>query len=293
MGGGVEVVVVKVMEVVVVNVVLHVVEVVDESASSTPIDHVGGHRPHHQPRAGNTPAAGVIQGVPPCVMLQGARCSTQKCCSFRRSEPGDGEWGIWGGPKGLRPAPDPGIRFPFETRRSDPGLRRAVDAAQMAVMAVRGAGRLLGRAVWGLHSRPGGWTVRGPGEAGRPPSRSCAAQVGEDAADTSGYLHISDSCVKRLHVIADGGEFLRVQVEGGGCSGFQYKFVLDTSMNDDEDRLFERNGARVVADRESLELLKGATIDFSEELIRSTFRIVGNPQADHGCSCGTSFSIKT
>uniref|UniRef100_S4RES8 Iron-sulfur cluster assembly 2 homolog, mitochondrial n=1 Tax=Petromyzon marinus TaxID=7757 RepID=S4RES8_PETMA len=139
---------------------------------------------------------------------------------------------------------------------------------------------------------PPGGTARGPGEAGRPPSRSCAAQAGEDTADTSGYLHISDSCVKRLHVIAEGGEFLRVQVEGGGCSGFQYKFLLETSINEEEDR-FERNGARVVADRESLELLKGATIDFSEELIRSTFRIVGNPQADHGCSCGTSFSIKT
>ncbi|CAM9682574.1 unnamed protein product [Lampetra fluviatilis] len=194
-----------------------------------------------------------------------------------------------------RPPPPPVESTACSLRAAPPLLPppAAVDAAQMAVMAVRGAGRLLGRAVWGLHSRPGGWTVRGPGEAGRPPSRSCAAQVGEDAADTSGYLHISDSCVKRLHVIADGGEFLRVQVEGGGCSGFQYKFVLDTSMNDDEDRLFERNGARVVADRESLELLKGATIDFSEELIRSTFRIVGNPQADHGCSCGTSFSIKT
>ncbi|KAG8013417.1 Iron-sulfur cluster assembly 2-like protein [Nibea albiflora] len=57
-------------------------------------------------------------------------------------------------------------------------------------------------------------------------------------------------------------------------------------------RLFEQEGVGVLVDQDSLEFVKGATLDFSQELIRSTFLVLKNPQADHGCSCGSSFSVK-
>ncbi|XP_066468164.1 iron-sulfur cluster assembly 2 homolog, mitochondrial isoform X2 [Tiliqua scincoides] len=111
------------------------------------------------------------------------------------------------------------------------------------------------------------------------------------SASDEGQIHLSASCVKRLLEIAEGSEFLRLQVEGGGCSGFQYKFSLDTVVNSD-DRVFEQDGARVVVDLDSLNFVKGAMVDFNQELIRSSFQVVNNPQAEQGCSCGSSFSVK-
>ncbi|XP_072314423.1 iron-sulfur cluster assembly 2 homolog, mitochondrial [Eucyclogobius newberryi] len=104
-------------------------------------------------------------------------------------------------------------------------------------------------------------------------------------------LTLTESCMKRLGEITEKGEYLRIHVEGGGCSGFQYKFSVDSNRNED-DRVFEQGGVGVIVDNESLDFVKGATLDFSQELIRSTFLVLKNPQADHGCSCGSSFSVK-
>ncbi|CAD6996257.1 unnamed protein product [Ceratitis capitata] len=105
-------------------------------------------------------------------------------------------------------------------------------------------------------------------------------------------LVISDSCIKRLQQISDGGRsFLRITVEGGGCSGFQYKFDLDNKLNSD-DITFGEGNAKVVIDNLSLEYCAGATVDYHTELIRSGFRMLANPLAEQGCSCGSSFSIK-
>lgn len=114
---------------------------------------------------------------------------------------------------------------------------------------------------------------------------SSSPQAGE------GQIHLTDSCVQRLLEITQGSEFLRLEVEGGGCSGFQYRFSLDTVINPD-DRVFEQGGARVVVDSDSLAFVKGAQVDFIQELIRSSFQVLNNPQAETGCSCGSSFSVK-
>ena len=81
---------------------------------------------------------------------------------------------------------------------------------------------------------------------------------------------------------------LRVAVEGGGCSGFQYDIKLDAPAEDD--MVLEGQGQKVVVDSVSLPFLEGATIDFSEELIGARF-VIDNPNASASCGCGTSFSM--
>ncbi|HEY2183561.1 MAG TPA: iron-sulfur cluster insertion protein ErpA [Xanthobacteraceae bacterium] len=85
------------------------------------------------------------------------------------------------------------------------------------------------------------------------------------------------------------GTVLRVSVEGGGCSGFQYKFEMDRERAAD-DAIITREGATVLIDQISLGYLKGSEIDFVDDLIGASFRI-SNPHATASCGCGTSFSL--
>eukprot|EP00064_Thunnus_orientalis_P015924 superscaffoldBa00003053_g15986 len=122
-------------------------------------------------------------------------------------------------------------------------------------------------------------------------SSASAKEKPEVPGSSEDSVNLTESCVKRLGEIMDKGQYLRIHVEGGGCSGFQYKFSVDSNRNED-DRVFEQGGVGIIVDQDSLEYVKGSTVDFSQELIRSTFLVLKNPQADHGCSCGSSFSVK-
>ena len=96
---------------------------------------------------------------------------------------------------------------------------------------------------------------------------------------------------KIAQIIAAEGKpaMLRLAVTGGGCSGFQYNFELDDQRADD-DLVIEEGGIQVLVDATSLEFLKGAELDYVDDLIGSSFK-VNNPNAASSCGCGTSFSI--
>ncbi|TPP59579.1 Iron-sulfur cluster assembly 2 like protein mitochondrial [Fasciola gigantica] len=104
-------------------------------------------------------------------------------------------------------------------------------------------------------------------------------------------LHLSQKCIKRLQEIGPSNGLLRVLVDSGGCSGFQYKFEV-VSAPSPNDIIVEREGVQVLLDESSVAFLKGATLDYEEELIRTGFRISSNPVAEKGCSCGSSFAVK-
>lgn len=91
-----------------------------------------------------------------------------------------------------------------------------------------------------------------------------------------------------INATAAAPQALRVAVEGGGCSGFQYEIKLDTPSEDD--LVLEADGQKVLVDPVSLPFLANAVIDFSEELIGARF-VIENPNATSSCGCGTSFSI--
>ncbi|MDT8855615.1 iron-sulfur cluster assembly accessory protein [Paracoccaceae bacterium Fryx2] len=102
---------------------------------------------------------------------------------------------------------------------------------------------------------------------------------------------VTDRAFARLAKIAAStgdGRALRVAVEGGGCSGFQYDIRLDDPAADD--LVLEKDGQKVLVDAVSLPFLSNAVIDYSEELIGARF-VIRNPNASSSCGCGTSFSM--
>jgi iron-sulfur cluster insertion protein len=109
---------------------------------------------------------------------------------------------------------------------------------------------------------------------------------------TTTDLTLSPAAAQRIQAIgAKEGRpvMLRVAVEGGGCSGFQYQFDLVDEVQADDLKV-ERDGAAALVDVVSLALLKGSVIDFVDELAGAEFRI-RNPNAKSSCGCGVSFSI--
>ncbi|MBO9194011.1 iron-sulfur cluster insertion protein ErpA [Rhizobium sp. 16-449-1b] len=109
---------------------------------------------------------------------------------------------------------------------------------------------------------------------------------------TEANVTLSDAAAKRIATIVGsdpGKSALRVSVEGGGCSGFSYKFDLTDGIQDD-DVIVEKNDAKVLIDSMSLIYMAGSEIDFVDNLLGQSFQIK-NPNAVASCGCGTSFSI--
>lgn len=105
-------------------------------------------------------------------------------------------------------------------------------------------------------------------------------------------LVLTPAAAKRVSWIAErqaSPAILRLAVDGGGCSGFQYRFEL-ASAPDSEDSVSETDGVRLVVDPISLDLVAGSVVDFVESLGGAAFK-VENPQAASGCGCGSSFGI--
>ncbi len=103
---------------------------------------------------------------------------------------------------------------------------------------------------------------------------------------------LSARAAQRINEIVESepeNKMLRISVEGGGCSGFQYKFDL-VKTSEDDDTILRRDGATVLIDPVSLNFLGGAEVDFVDELIGASFQI-RNPNASASCGCGTSFSM--
>jgi iron-sulfur cluster insertion protein len=113
------------------------------------------------------------------------------------------------------------------------------------------------------------------------------------ATATAPSLTITAAAAARVQALAKAQGnpdlMLRIAVSGGGCSGFQYGFDLDTKV-EEGDRVLEQHGVKVVIDEASLDLLAGSEVDFVEDLMAAAFQI-RNPNATATCGCGTSFAL--
>ena len=112
-----------------------------------------------------------------------------------------------------------------------------------------------------------------------------------EAAGAPAPLSISASAARRLTQVlaADPSAALRISVKGGGCSGFQYAFDIEKNRAAD-DLVVTRDGASVVVDPVSLEMMRGAELDFVDDLMGQAFK-VKNPKAVSSCGCGVSFAL--
>ncbi|QRG05299.1 iron-sulfur cluster assembly accessory protein [Xanthobacter dioxanivorans] len=103
---------------------------------------------------------------------------------------------------------------------------------------------------------------------------------------------VTDAAARRIGQILSPeppGTFLRLSVEGGGCSGFSYKYDVTREQTED-DLVIEKEGAKIVVDRLSLDYIKGSQLDYKADLMGSAFKI-SNPLATAKCGCGSSFAV--
>lgn len=130
------------------------------------------------------------------------------------------------------------------------------------------------------------------------PDASNPTTIAQPTFTKSGQLlrvNVTEAAAAKLHLVSEQSKrpdlVLRIQVESGGCHGFQYIFKLpDASEITTNDSVFERDGSRVVVDHKSLRILRDATIDYATELIGSQFKVT-SPHTSSSCGCGSSFSL--
>ncbi|GMI34664.1 hypothetical protein TeGR_g6073 [Tetraparma gracilis] len=126
-----------------------------------------------------------------------------------------------------------------------------------------------------------------------PRSLSVVVSTSSPSAPAFG---VTDSCARRVEKLCEmkGEEVhLRVAVDAGGCSGFQYEFEVEPrSLQEPSDITITHNSQTVVVDPASVPFLRGAKVDFVEEMIRSGFAVVDNPNSESACGCGSSFALK-
>lgn len=121
-----------------------------------------------------------------------------------------------------------------------------------------------------------------------PTQIDAAGQPTPEAPDFA----VTDAAARRVRQILSSepeGTFLRLSVEGGGCSGFSYKYDMTTEQGED-DFVIEKEGAKIVVDRISLDYVKGSQLDYVADLMGSAFKI-HNPMATAKCGCGSSFAV--
>jgi iron-sulfur cluster assembly accessory protein len=109
---------------------------------------------------------------------------------------------------------------------------------------------------------------------------------------TEADISLTENAARRVAAIAqrkNAPAILRLAVDGGGCAGFTYSFELADGP-DAEDVIAETDGVKLVVDPASLELVRGSSVDFVEDLGGAAFRVT-NPNAQSGCGCGSSFSV--
>ncbi|KAF0984591.1 hypothetical protein FDP41_000490 [Naegleria fowleri] len=120
----------------------------------------------------------------------------------------------------------------------------------------------------------------------------------DNNANNSQDLLITESCGRRITEVnekkGDPGRMLRVIVESGGCSGYQVEFTFSKEIEPGDQVFYHPSypNAKVLADEITMSFIKGSTIDFVESMAKTAFVLEKNPNAETGCSCGTSFSVK-
>ena len=106
-------------------------------------------------------------------------------------------------------------------------------------------------------------------------------------------IKFTDNALKKIDNLLskkDKGSFFRIAIKGGGCSGFQYIFKSDNQLNSGKDIIFKFKDLQILVDKNSIEYIDQAELDYKDELIGSSFSI-SNPNAKNSCGCGSSFSI--
>ena len=138
------------------------------------------------------------------------------------------------------------------------------------------------------------------GETHTPNTTTTTTTTTNNSNTDHQQVQITASCWNRIHQLVISKQYpnlyLRVFVDAGGCSGFSYQFELDETELAPDDVVFTSPTTttqdRLVIDEASLEMLQGSTIDYVQEMIKSSFQVMDNPQSESACGCGSSFALK-